>query len=172
MENVEHLFGKLSPVGNLKVSINYLSSDISPWTKLFETEIQVATTSRSLVVEGTYTIDDIWTASDIIYVRVRDKAGKRSGYFLGSDAFFINNKAANGESTDMLSPIHITHKYNGIYEQYTGNGYGVFPQSITSDGTMKIYSRYDVGMSRRINGTYKIEVFRLRYPDNISPFDI
>ena len=30
-----------------------------------------------------------WNKDKIIYVRIRDKAGKRAGYFLGSDNFFI-----------------------------------------------------------------------------------
>ena len=169
---METLTGKLSAIGTIKGEINYLSSEVSPWTKIGETEITVSTTNTQAVLQTSIQLDDIWTDSDIIYIRIRDKAGKRVGYFLGTDTFFINYRAANGETGDDAYAGRFTHRYNGTYEQYSGNAYGVYPQSISSDGTIRIYSRYEVGYSRKINGTYKIEVFRLRYPDNISPFDI
>lgn len=169
---METLTGKVSAIGTIKGEINYLSSEVSPWTKIGETEVTVSTTNTQTVLQTSIQLDDIWTDSDIIYIRIRDKAGKRTGYFLGTDTFFINYRAANGETGDDTSAGRFTHRYNGTYEQYSGNAYGVYPQSISSDGTIRIYSRYEVGYSRRINGTYKIEVFRLRYPDNISPFDI
>lgn len=169
---MESLSGKLSKTETLKGTVNFLQSDVSSWTKIGEAEIQVSTTNSQPVLQSTIQLDNVWTDSNIIYVRIRDKAGKRAGYFLGTDTFFINYKAANGDESEMSNAGRIIHKYNGVYEQSVGNTYGVYPFSISPDGSVKIYSRYEIGYSRRINGTYKIEVFKLRYPDLISPFDI
>ena len=143
-----------------------------PWTKIGEKTISVSTTYKSELRQDTIHIDDIWDDSEIIYVRIRDTAGKRGGYFLGSDTFFINYKAANGDDTELTSVARLIHTYNAYYEQVSGNGYGVYAKSILPSGDLTIYSRYDASYSRRINGTYKIEVFKLKYPDQLSPFDI
>lgn len=169
---METLSGKLSAIGTIKGEISRVSSETTPWTKIGETEVTVSTTYTGSVLQMSFKLDDVWADSDIIYIRIRDKAGKRPGYFLGTDTFFINYKAANNDASDIVYAGRITHRYNGVYEQYSGNGYGVYPYSISPDGTVKIYSRYEIGYSRMINGTYRIEVFRLKYPDGLSPFDI
>ena len=166
----ENLVGSLSEHGSLKGSLS-LYSELS-WQKIGEADIMVNTTDRYEKQQGTILVDDIWTDSEIIYIRIRDKAGKRPGYFLGTDTFFINYKAKNGDNSVLLTAGRIVHRYNGVYEQYSGSGYGVYPYSIGPDGTVKIYSRYEIGYSRRINGTYRVEVFKLKYPDDLSPFDI
>jgi hypothetical protein len=166
----ENLVGSLIEHGSLKGSLS-LYSELS-WQKIGEADITVNTTDRYERQCGVIRVNDIWTDSEIIYIRIRDKAGKRSGYFLGTDTFFINYKAKNGDNSALLYAGRIVHRYNGVYEQYSGNGYGVYPYSISSDGTVKIYSRYEIGYSRRINGTYRVEVFKLKYPNGLSPFDI
>ena len=156
----------MSLKGKLSFYVDY------PWKKIGEKDIYVSTTSSSQLLQTTLTLDDIWDDSEIIYIRIRDKAGKRGGYFLGTDTFFINYKSANGDASELIEAGRLTYTYNGTYTETTGTSYGVYPSSIQVNGTVQIRSRYSAGNSRRINGTYKIEVFKLKYPDNVSPFDI
>ena len=166
----ENLKGKLSNVYSLKGSLSLIT--FIPWTKIGEKDIFVSTTSSSQLLQTTLTLDDIWDDSEIIYIRIRDKAGKRGGYFLGTDTFFINYKSANGDTSELIEAGRLTYTYNGTYTETTGTSYGVYPSSIQVDGAVQIRSRYNTGYSRRINGTYKIEVYKLKYPDQVSPFDI
>ena len=156
----------MSLKGKLSFYVDY------PWKKIGEKDIYVSTTSSSQLLHTTLTLDDIWDDSEIIYIRIRDKAGKRGGYFLGTDTFFINYKSANGDTSELTDAGRLTYTYNGTYAETTGTSYGVYPTSIRPNGSVRICSRYNAGYSRRINGTYKIEVYKLKYPNQVSPFDI
>ena len=154
----------------LKGKLSFYTS--YPWEKVAERTIDVSTTYKGEIRQGEIHVDDIWDDSQIIYIRIRDVAGKRGGYFLETDTFFINYKAANGDYSELLPAGRLTLVYNTYYEEHSGTSYGVYPRSILPSGDVLIYSRYDMSYSRRINGTYKIEVYKLKYPDQVSPFDI
>lgn len=146
------------------------------FTLLASTELTVNTTSTSAASAGTVSAGtDAWTKDKIIYVRIRDKAGKRAGYFYGSDAYFINFQAANESTTTLTQAAKLIHRYSSsnawtTYCTGTTAGYGVYGYSITSDGTVNIYHRYNSTYSLTIDGTYTVEVYSLDFPDLISPF--
>jgi len=149
----------------------------SPWTKLAEQDFTVSTSSTTATAVGTFRCGSVaWTSAKIVYVRVRDKAGPRNGYFYGSDVFFINIYAANGGSSNLTSgPGYSLRKAaNGNWASTlltgSGSGYGVYGAVITPDGDVKIESRYSSGNSLTIDGTYHVEVYTLEWPDNVSPF--
>lgn len=159
---------------------NIIINAIQPpsWTKIAETDANASNLSidETLLVEIN-TNGKAYTKDKIIYVRIRDKAGKRNGYFVGSDCFFINDKKAN-DTTNLLSiGMRGTTLYsanNGGYKISTAGsstGYGVYARSIKSDGVVQIYTKYSSNAGS-VNGTYHIEVYTLEYPDGISPFDI
>lgn len=145
------------------------------YTKLVETEVAASTTSTTVTTIKEIDIapaSDAWTSAYMIYIRIRDKAGKRNGYFYGSDAIFSNPHPANGSSTTAFAaPARNTYMCdsNGNYTQNVSAN-GVFPYDINSSGRIRIASRYNATSSLTINGTYKIEVYALPYPDNVSPF--
>lgn len=147
------------------------------YTKLAEAEFTVNTTSTSATSVGEINISpasDLWRSDAIILVSVRDKAGKRNGYFLGCDIYFTNPIPANsGSETNIVSGSVARVLYNvsssGDYVQVS-QAYGVFPYDINSSGRVRIYSRYHSTYSLTINGTYKVEVWALKYPNNVSPF--
>ena len=147
------------------------------WTLLGSKEHSVSTTSTSAGSATTISIGSAaWTDSKIIYVRIRDKAGKRAGYFYGSDTFFINLSAANGATADSNHAVKFIHRYSesSAWGQYTctgTSGYGVYPYNLATTGLINIYRRYNSTYSLTINGTYVIEVYALDYPDGISPYD-
>lgn len=145
------------------------------YTLLFQTEVTVNTTSTTETSVTTLNIGNIWTKDKIIYVRVYDKAGKRMGYFYGSDTYFMNYNAANS-STSALSAnvLHNSYAYNssGAWAQYaSAYGYGVYANSISSGGSLYIYRRYNSTYSLTINGTYVVEVYALDWPNGISPYN-
>lgn len=150
----------------------------SSWTKLGEATYNVNTTSTSAASVGTIQCGSAAsTANKIIYVRVRDTAGPRLGYFLGSDAFFINVNKANNSTGTYSTGARIILRYStsGVYGETTtgtSTGYGVYGQSVSNGGGVAIYRRYNSSNSLTIKGTYKVEVYALDWPDGLSPFTL
>lgn len=153
----------------------------SSWTLLGSKEQAVTTASTSASSATTISIGSAaWTHSKIIYVRIRDKAGPRAGYFYGSDTFFINVQSANGSQSQCTNAARFIHRYTTSTSGEPGwsqtaytstTGYGVYAYGITAAGAVKIYRRYNSSSSLTINGTYVIEVYSLDYPDGIGPYD-
>lgn len=152
----------------------------SSWTKLGEADFDVSTTATSASSAGTISLGSVAVTKDkIIYVRVRDKAGPRAGYFLGSDNFFINVTKANNTPSTLSNAGRFIHRYttnaSSPYGTYVGGGttgYGVYAYSIDNTGVINIYKRYQSNYSTTIDGTYHVEVYSLDYPDGHSVFDI
>lgn len=148
----------------------------SSWKLLGKTEYTVSTTSTTAGSVGSLSLPKAWTANKVILVRVRDKAGKRAGYFYGSDAFFMNYQAASGGTSTITYAGRLIHRYTtgGQYVSYVGatdTGYGVYGYSISSAGVVSIYRRYNSNYSLTINGTYTVEVWALDYLDGEKIFE-
>ena len=149
----------------------------SPWKLVHSEEVTANTSSTTATSLKSITISGIYTKAKIIYVRIRDKAGKRPGYFLGSDCFFINYQHANSSGSALTYAGRLIHRYTsssqyGMYSGATTTGYGVYAYDINSSGRLRIYTRYNSNYSLTINGTYTVEVYTLDYPDGKSVFDI
>ena len=148
----------------------------SSYTLIASKEVTVNTTSTSAASCTTLALGSSNYRSDkIIYVKVRDKAGKRAGYFYGSDAFFFNYQKANNGTSALTYAARICHRYStsnvwGSYNGATTTCYGVYGYSITSNGTLNVYQRYNPSYSLTINGTYVIEAFVLNTDDGTSPY--
>ncbi len=147
----------------------------SSWTKVAETTYTVSTTSTSASIVATWETGEsaIWTSEKFVYVRIRDTAGARAGYFYGSDQFFVINSTSStsitvsGRFYIRYSTVttHTTAASNGI------TGYGVFADTIYSDGRIRIRSRYDSSSSLTIDGTYKVEAYLLDPAGGVPIFD-
>ena len=139
----------------------------SSWTKIGNTtELTVNTTSTSAASAGTVALGSgHFTKDKIIYVRIRDKSGKRNGYFYGSDSFFMNWRNANS-STSTLSVCAQEYYRCNSDGTYTGTSgaYGVYGYSLTTDGTLTIRRRYNSTNTLTINSTYTIDVYELTPP--------
>lgn len=140
----------------------------SAWTKVAEKSYTVSTTSTSATTIETWATgsSDLWTSGKWVYVRIRDTAGKRDGYFYGGDSFFYNYSVVNGASSSSISTaLRTTIRYSsGEFAAYasTGStGYGVYPDTLYSDGRFRMRRRYNSSNSLTINGTYKVEVYLL-----------
>ena len=151
----------------------------SAWTKIAETSYQVSTTSTSASTVATWETghSEIWTGSKWVYVRVRDTAGKRSGYFYGSDQFFYNSDLANGgaQPTYIYTALRIYLRYSRTTITPTpttgSSGYGVWADYLYQDGRIRIRQRYNSSYSLTVDGTYKVEVYLLDPAGGIPIFE-
>lgn len=149
----------------------------SSWTKVGETwELTVENyTSTSAVSAGSKSYgSSISTKDKIVWVRIRDKAGKRAGYFAGSDSFIINTNKANGSTSTYATAGRFIHRYTSSNAWGTAIGsYGVYAYSISDAGNLVLRKCYSSSYSLKIEGTYLIDVFTLDYPSGYpSIFDI
>lgn len=147
----------------------------SEWTHIGSTELTVNTTSTSAASAGTISCGS--TAADkdaIIYVRIRDKEGKRAGYFAGSDAYFMNYNKANASTSAFAVPAVMCYRYTTSSAWAgTAGQYGVYGYSISNAGVVTIRRRYNSNYSLTINSTYQVDVFKLTYPTGYpAVFDI
>lgn len=147
----------------------------SNWTLIGSTELTVNTTSTQAASAGTISCGS--TAADkdaIIYVRVRDTAGKRAGYHAGTDAFFMNYNKANGSTSAFAVPAVMCYRYTTSSAWAgTAGQYGVYGYSISNAGVVTIRRRYNSNYSLTINSTFAVDVFKLTYPTGYPAiFDI
>ena len=146
----------------------------SSWTKVAETSYQVSTTSTYAITVATWTTghSEIWTTEKIVHVRIRDTAGKRAGYFFGSDNYFYIPPGSS-TSTAQGARLSISYTSNGDYEVVgtsTSTGYGVYADTVYNNGRIRIRQRYKTGTSLTIDGTYKVEVYLLDPVGGVSIF--
>lgn len=136
------------------------------WTKIGSTtELTVNTTSTSAASAGTIALGSTYyTDAYIIYVRIRDKSGKRNGYFYGSDTFFMNWQKANGATTTLSVVAQEYYRYNNSALTGAAGAYGVYGYSISSSGTLTIRRRYNSTNTLTINSTYLIDVYYIAPP--------
>lgn len=160
------------------ISLFGVTGTCPTYTQLYSGSATVSTTSTSAAQQTTITASNSYSSDYIVVVQIRDNAGPRNGYFLGSDTYFFNYYDANNATTTLTYGAHVIHSVDssGNYYMYTTGtttGYGVYAYSITSAGVVAIYRRYNSTYSKTINGTYNIRVFRLDYaPTKGDPFNL
>lgn len=130
------------------------------YKKLYSGEIQCSTTDGNVVNIASIDVDGSYTDKKIIYAKIRDKAGKRNGYYYGNDCFNIHG-TTNGV---------IVYKYDGSIVM-TSAQYGLYLRAISTNGTVIIASRYNSQYSSTIDGTYIVEIYALDWPNDDTPFD-
>ena len=152
------------------------SSGASNWTLLTSKEYTRSTTDTSQVrIENLeLTLSDYNDKNIMLWVHIRDKAGKRNGYFYGHDAIFLSYGLANNSTGNITTKPFVTY-YTNSSGAYAGGSasYGVYARGLyyTSDNHyVEIYERYNSGYGT-INGTYKVEVYKLTIPTGFLVFD-
>lgn len=176
------------PTGNKQITENGSGIDVtafaavdvavinSSFTRLKSMDIYVNTTSTSQITLCEIDLgSENWTTDFLIYVKVRDKAGKRDLHYLGSDTFIYNAQKANnlsGDYSTFLGDV-ITINGQGNYTIDTSSRfYGIFPSKITAQGKITMAARYNSSGSRTIEGVYNVDVYMLDYaPNQGNPFN-
>ena len=113
---------------------------------------------------------DIYVDTKILYVKIRDNAGKREGYFYGSDSFLLNYRIANN-TTSTYSGCHLCYKYTSSAIAVAEGSYGVYGYTASTANKLVIRTRYHSSYSLTINGTYNVEVYLIGWPgeNDFSP---
>lgn len=143
----------------------------SSYTLLHSEEIAASTTSTTATDLTTITIDDEGCTGDkTLLVRIRDKAGPRTGYFYGSYNYLLNDLAANGTGSGYAKFLTNAIGFDSnnkakLGQAAGGSGSGVFTSNLNV-GTKKITIRtkYDSTYGT-IDGTFIVEVYLLDTPD-------
>ena len=138
----------------------------SSYTLIHEQDLEVTYSSSSAKSAVSIPLDssDVFTNDCIVYVRIRDKAGKRNGYWYGSDNYvYFKNFIIFG--------LFYSVDANGNFEESAAKdpgsyGSGLYLREIKSSGIVQIYKKYSSGT---IDGTYHIEVYKLDWPGGVSP---
>ena len=174
MTDILTLNGNVLIANGLALTSDNGGGSTSGWTKIATQDYTVSTTSTSTTTTGTINLgNQYYTSNKIIYVKVRDKAGARNGYFVGTDAFFFNPYPKNGATTQVSNPLLmiIRKTTDGNYEM-TSSKFGIYAASLDSNGNLTISQRYSSSYTLTINGTYEVTVWTLEYaPNQGNPFD-
>lgn len=129
-------------------------------------EFTVNTSSTTAIDVGTVDAgSDAYDSSKLIYVRVRDKAGVRDGYFTQTDSWFPNQFQYKSIASTLATCGKLAIGKGSV----STSQYGVYPSTISSDGTVAIKAKYNSTYGT-INGTFVVEVYALDWPDKVSPF--
>lgn len=149
----------------------------SSWTKVAEKSYTVENftkTSSTMIEMWATGHSEIWTDKKYVHVRIRDTAGKRAGYFYGSDQFFV--VPTDNAITSSGIACRFTFKYTssgtyGVAASYLATGYGVYADALYPDGRIRICQRYHSSNSLTVNGTYKVEVYLLDPAGGVPIFE-
>lgn len=151
----------------------------SSYTLVTTQDIAINHSSTSSTSYGTISLG-YHTKDEILYVCIRDKAGKRAGYFYGSDNFIIDYMYGNGSASlqsflpraiygcdgnGKLANANSTSSFTS-----TTSSYGVIATSINKSGVIGITAKYNSAYGT-INGTFRVEVYKLLWPENRNPLD-
>lgn len=149
----------------------------SNWTLLATQEFTVNTTSTTNTSVGDIelTLSDYNDPQTVLWVHIRDKAGKRNGYVYGSDTIFFHYGLAyrnsNAISTRPIALLYVDS--SGRYVEYVGQ-YGVYGYRLYYTSTnhyLQIYSRYSSTYGT-IDGTFKVDVYKLTMPTGVTLFEV
>lgn len=150
----------------------------SDYTFVTSEEIDVSTTSSSATTVLQITLPDGHIADAMYYVKIRDKAGKRNGYFFGADHWFVDMAKGNGSETlvsfrpTVYYAIDSSGKFRSVSTSSTyapsSSGIGVFASTITKSGLLKIQAQYSSSYGK-VDGTFVVEVYKLKWPNDESP---
>ena len=144
----------------------------SSYTLLTSVEQAATTTSTSPSSLVTLSVSSL-TFNKAILVRIRDKAGKRNGYFYGTDTLFLPSTTNSNYSRDAARTTYYVS--SNLTYAYVGNSYsrqyGVYCFQVYKSGDVYIYSVYNATYAPTVDGTYVIEVYQLNDPSGTSPLE-
>ena len=167
--------GKLAYVNGSLITGTASGGGGSNWNKIATTEytVNTTTTSNKSVGDIELTLSDYNDPQTVLWVHIRDKAGKRNGYYYGSDTIFFHWQLINN-NTNSLSTRPVSLLYVNSSGSYVGapSAYGVFAYRLyytSSNHYVQIYSRYNSSYGT-INGTFKVDVYKLTMPSGFTIF--
>lgn len=143
--------------------------------KIGHAEFDVTTDSTTAETTGTVDIDtSSIDENTFLWVHIRDKAGKRAGYFYGSDCMCWPVNIANGSTAadNRISCAVFRYQSDGTYNMnYTPNG--VYCAYFNMGAAKVVISdKYSSTYTLTIDGTYTVDVFEIKAPKGITLFEV
>lgn len=145
--------------------------DDNSYELLYSGEIAYSTDSTSVIDAFTIIIPEPNKIIEgkMLYIKIRDKAGPRGDYYLGTDSFVPNPlefESSTISSTNMY--YHYTIKVPPLISE-NSSSYGIFPKTLNRQtGELAFSARYSRMTTGTINGTYLIEVYLINWPFGIN----
>lgn len=158
------------------LTVNVSGGGGSNWTLIGSAEFEVNTSSTTEATVGDVELSSYdFNKDDIIWIHIRDKAGKRNGYFYGNDTIFPNLTTANGNPNGTLNyalKLVIGVSSAGSHS-LSSSSYGVYAYSVSktqAEHKVLIKSKYNSSYGT-IDGTYKVDVYKLTPASGMTIFD-
>lgn len=147
----------------------------SPWKFLGRGEVTVSTEDTAAARVTDLDMPGAYDNHKYIYCRVRDKAGRRPGYFYGADSFWANATKENGGTGAVTHAGRYVYRVNDdgtLTAVSVGGttGYGVYGYNITSADKVGVNRRYHATYTPIIDGTFTVEVYALDPPTGKTVF--
>lgn len=157
--------------GYSSVTVNVSGGGGSPYQLLGSSEVTTSTTSTTVTNISGFTLplgSAAYTSNKLVYVKIRNKAGKVANYHYGNDCFVPNSYAYRSMTSDAIYMGCVCYyaDYDSSIISYGPINYGITVARISSDGTLYLQQRYNSGYSKTINGTYIVEAYLLDFQDN------
>lgn len=107
--------------------------------------------------------------SKVYYARIRDQAGRRDGYFYGSDGFYLIGTPTAINYGGITTYRRNANGTDGVYRSFSGGSpYGVYVNYLqTSSGVGRAFLQATYsssGFSGMIDGTYDIAIYESELP--------
>lgn len=142
------------------------------WTEKYTIDVPIATSSTSIANLNISVPKGTAKKNKIYYVRIRDNAGPRNGYFYGTDALLV---AKNDNPQFVMAQTGYRYDENGEQIRYSPtssaspSGYGVYVYSLSASSTansdsLLIRHRYNASYSGTVDGTFNIKIFEADFP--------
>ena len=148
--------------------------EIPSYEKIYSGTVTASTTSTTFINVATLQLGtEAWRRDRILYIKIRDTAGRRNSYFYGSDSWYPNFNAGQGSTSTVSNCPCIYYRTSSTGAVLSTSAsavssYGVMPYQLTSAGELSIRARYSSSNSLTINGTFSVEVYLIRWPDSDS----
>lgn len=141
-------------------------------TLLHSENVAISYSSTSTGSVATLNVGADAFGDHVVYVKIRDTAGRRKNYFYGSDTYIYSLGALNDLASVTVASAIALISWKGISStritlaQPTGSDiyYGVYATSVSSDGVLTLSAYYYSNYSGTIDSTYKVDVYLLPYP--------
>ena len=135
-------------------------------TRLLHDELEVSTTSTTSTLVKEYDLTELvdFRKPDVGFlIHIRDKAGIRNGYFIGSDRYAINTNVLMDKAGYSQQNAFFGMRVTSGGEVYSSSSFnfgvaGEFTWS-NSSRLMRVYSKY--GNSATIDGTYTVDLYEV-----------
>lgn len=155
-----------------KVNIAAIPSTESSWELLSSKDVYYANSENTRTSVTTINIAEPYDPTKILWITVRDTQGKRETYYYGTDIIYIACDPSTS-SNSFYSFVRMVGMNSGAWQTASTDAYGgIFvlrPTLSNSSMTIPLYGkRNDTYKTGNIDSTYRINVYYLNYPGNIS----